>query len=135
MSKADQPLMQQLQELQAWLRTLDHVGQVPSWSHVLLAEDIEVPWTTASDHRPTLSRQSLRTPSEFEVRWLQLVEEGRLSWINLSAQGIWEDALIVLVELSRHGIKGRFRPEQISVNFSGPSSTSGWELSRHLLIT
>jgi len=78
-------LIQQLQELQAWLQTLDVVRSdpVPSWSRVLLAEDIGLPWTTAGDERPTLSQHSLRTPSEFETRWLELLAEGRASWIKL----------------------------------------------------
>ena len=136
MAKADQPLIQQLEELQAWLQTLDpaRYGRAPSWSHVLLAEDSDVPWTTAGDTRPTLSRQSLRTPTEFGSRWLELVAEGRRDWINLSAHGVWKDSLVVLIEAPRHGVKGSFRPEQIFVVFSGPPIEAGWDLSRHLLI-
>jgi hypothetical protein len=82
----------------------------------------------------TLARASLLSPPEFESRWRQIVANGRRDWVNLSAHGVSQDALVVLVEAPAHGEKGSYSPDQISVNFSGPPLNSGWELSRHLTI-
>lgn len=92
-------------------------------------------WTGASSiHIATIARTALVTPAEFEMRWLEIVTDGRRDWINLSAHGVWGDALVVLVEAPTHGVKGSHLPDQISINFSGPPVVPGWDLSRHLLI-
>jgi len=136
LANADKPLTQQIQELQAWLHTLDlaQSGEAPGWSQVLLTDDSEISSINAEGHCRTLNSRSLRTPIEFEARWLELIAEGRRDWINLSAYGVWRNALVVVVEAPRHGVKGSYRPEQISVNFSSPPFGSDWQLSRHLVI-
>jgi hypothetical protein len=96
----------------------------------LLTDDSEITWTSR-----TLNSQSLRTPAEFEGRWLELVAEGLRDWINLSAYGVWRDTLVLVVEFPRHGVKGSYKPEEMFVMFSSPPSASGWDLSRHLVIT
>jgi hypothetical protein len=101
----------------------------------LLAEDSQVTWTKPTEgQRATLASASLLSPAEFESRWRQIVADGRRDWVNLSAHGVWQDALVVLVEAPARGAKGSYPPDRISVNFSGPPIVSGWDLSRHLTI-
>jgi hypothetical protein len=129
---ADRPLSEQLLELQSWLRQLESTNELPAWTHVLIGEDRNVDWTL----RPgRLAASALLDPTLFELRWNELIAEGRSDWINVSAQGVWKDALIVLVEAPRFGDVGRYAPDQISVNFSGPYLQSGGDLSAYLLIT
>jgi hypothetical protein len=132
---ADRPLAQQLQELETWLRTLEvsKGEERKAWSKVLLAEEHQIQRRLPGP--ACLPSSALKTPSEFERRWQELIAEGRRDWINLSAYGVWQDALIVIAEPPAHGPTGSYAPEQISVNFSGPSTSSGWELGRELSIT
>ena len=129
---ADHPLSEQLLELQGWLRQLESTNELPAWTHVLIGEARNVDWTFLPG---TLAASALLDATSFELRWNELIAEGRSSWINLSAQGVWKDALIVLVEAPRFDDVGRYAPNQISVNFSGPYMQSGGDLSRYLLIT
>jgi hypothetical protein len=134
MAKADRPLAEQLDELQAWLRALTPGGPdiAPGWSRVLLADINDV--DRSSTQPPALASGRLLSPADFEPRWLELVGQGRRSWINLSAYGVWRDALVVVVEPPAHGAEGSYSPDQISVNFSGPPIQAGWDLASHLAI-
>jgi len=132
-SRADAPLNAQLEELEAWLRGLPAAAGARQWSRVLLAEGGLVNWQPDGGKLPQLRRDALRSPQQFEPRWTELVEQGRGSWINLSAWGVWEDALVVLAETPTSGESGRFAPPEISVNFSGPSGSS-WRLDGRLEI-
>src|SRR5690349_4254340 len=55
MAKADRPLAEQLDELQAWLRTLTgrYPGDVPTWSRILLGEVSDIDWSSPN-RLPTL---------------------------------------------------------------------------------
>ena len=94
-----------------------------------VASGLDVPFTQVqlievshlardSRGRCRVRRKDLRTPSEYEARFDELLCFG-FPWINLWACGVLGDSLIVAVELPRT------RPEQpcpvTSVNHSGPT--------------
>jgi hypothetical protein len=131
MATAEQPLGELLTELQQWLNTLESAASAPSWTSVLIAEETNVDRSRAKETPPTLRRDDLSTPAAFERRWSEIVDLGMTDWINLSAQGVWDDALVVFVEPPIRGEPHSHSPERISVNFSGPRS---WSLETHLAI-
>jgi hypothetical protein len=71
--------------------------------------------------RCRVRRKNLRSPSEYEDRFDELLSMG-FPWINLWACGVLGDSLIVAVELPRT------RPDEpcptTSVNHSGPTERS-----------
>ena len=131
MGLADRPLDEQLDELQAWLRTLPSSAAAPPWTRVLLSEQSKVEWMGEDASRPSLSSDELKTPIEFEPRWQEMVDLGLTCWIDLSAQGVWQDALIVLARPPTRGDLLSHPANRISLNFSGPGR-SDWRVERHL---
>lgn len=86
-------------------------GGVPKWSRVLFAE------ITPGHSRPLIARDKLIALYHYQDRFSELLNQG-YDWINLSAAGVLDDALVVKVELP---IKAVGVPcEMVSVNFSGP---------------
>jgi hypothetical protein len=81
---------------------------------------------------PALRVEDLMTATAFEARWREAVDLGLAGWINLSAQGVWGDALVVLLEPPSRGEPHSHMPDQISVNFSGPNLGSDWRAERQL---
>jgi hypothetical protein len=132
MGLAVRPLGEQLDELQAWLRTLPSSAAAPLWSRILLSEESKVERIGEGASRPSLPIDELKTPTEFEPRWQEMVDLGLTSWINLSAQGVWRDALIVLAEPPTRGDLHSHPAIRISVNFSGPKVGSDWRVERQL---
>jgi hypothetical protein len=132
MGLADRPLDEQLDELQAMLLSLPRTAAAPPWRRILLSEESKVERIGKGASRPSLPSDELKTPTEFEPRWQEMVDLGRGRWINLSAQGVWRDALIVLAEPPTRGDLHSHPANRISVNFSGPNVGSDWRVESQL---
>lgn len=132
MPTASEPLMTLLDGLEVWLRANAARPREPEWTRILIADDADV--TRVGDRKPSLDRAALQTPRAFEPRWRQLVNRGLRDWINLSAVGVSEDALVVLAEAPSYGEPGSHTPDRISVNFSGPELSSGWRVDAVMTI-
>jgi hypothetical protein len=133
MGLADRPLDEQLDELQAWVLTkLPSSATAPPWSRILLSEESKVVRTKEGSSRPSLPSDELKTPIEFEPRWQEMVDLGLTCWIDLSAQGVWQDALIVLAGPPTRGDLLSHPANSISVNFSSHIVGSDWRVERHL---
>jgi hypothetical protein len=79
--------------------------------------------------RLRISRQELRTPSEYTPRFEELVNR-ELPWVNLTCYGVLDNFLLVGIEIPHEPYKTRhgLRP---SVNYSGPAASviqSNWRV-------
>ena len=93
-------------------------GAHGSWSRVLFVED-----TSITHGMPSLiSRSSLIPMADYAARFASHLSAGH-SWINMSAAGILEDALLVIIELPGH--KKNVPRDNVSVNFSGAAMMNG----------
>ena len=99
-----------------------------SWSQVLFLEN--TPFTHGN---PSIIPKSALIPSEeYAKRFEELLDKG-YSWINMNAFGVWEEKLIVVIELPSYS--SNISRDKISVNFSGPAMLNGkpqWDLSKRV---
>lgn len=100
-------------------------GAPSSWTRVLFVED-----TSITHGMPTLiPRGALFSIEAYATRFDSHLDAGHL-WINLSAVGIMDDALLVVIELP--GYRNNVPREKVSVNFSGAAMVNGkpqWDAS------
>lgn len=83
--------------------------------------------------RIRVHRRDLRAPEDYEARFDELMNAG-LPWLNVSAYGVDESALIVAIEIP---IATSNRESRTSVNFSGPVAKvigQGWKADQVLSI-
>ncbi|HZI87899.1 MAG TPA: hypothetical protein VFD48_13785 [Pyrinomonadaceae bacterium] len=124
MSDLEKHLNQLVSFMKGW-------GAPSSWSRVLFIED-----TSITRGMPSLiPRSSLIPLADYAARFDSHLDEGH-SWINMSAAGILDDALLVVIELP--GYKNNVPRDKVSVNFSGAAMVNGkaqWDASgRHRII-
>ena len=101
-------------------------GAPSSWSRVLLVEDASITHGAPS----LIPRGSLVPAADYADRFDAHLGAGH-SWINMSAAGILDDALLVIIELP--GYENNVPREKVSVNLSGPPLLDGepqWDASR-----
>ena len=100
-------------------------GAPSSWSRVLFVED-----TSIVHGIPYLIPQSSLIPmSDYAARFDSHLDAGH-SWINMSAVGILDDVLLVIIELP--GCENNVPSDKVSVNFSGAALVNGkpqWDAS------
>ena len=105
-------------------------GMPSSWSRVLFVED-----TSISHGLPSyIPRQALITLENYAARFDEHLDEGH-SWINMSAAGILDDALLVIIHLPQY--KNSVPRDRVSVNLSGPAMLNGkslWDASDKYII-
>jgi hypothetical protein len=113
----------------------DHLQRLTDWFQARGPESLTWSEILLFDGFPAqrrLSRGSLYTPAEFSPRFDEYLSRG-YSWLNLSAAGVWNDALLVFVEHPNEGsmtLAGH--PQLTSINYSGPIIIDGqpqWRLS------
>ena len=119
-------LRQSVDDLFRWLRARG----APSWSDVAI---VELSTTAQLRQAPDgeqlhVSKAELRSVSSYEARFEQLLEQGH-AWINLSALGLVEDVLVILVETPPRPASA----PHTSVNLSGPPITRGWDAARFVV--
>jgi hypothetical protein len=86
-------LTDELERLTTWLR---RNGDAPTWSASRIVESSRIQYGP-TDRIPSAA---LFTVEAYEPRFEQLLSAG-YGWINLSALGVMDDALLVCVELPR----------------------------------
>jgi hypothetical protein len=96
--------------------------QTLCWSRVLIVEDDDV--ERANGLR--IRRSALKTPEEYAPYYDALLDAG-YPWINMNAFGIVNGALLIVIERPRYTISAP--RSKASVNFSGPSTQTGWDLT------
>jgi len=83
-----------------------------------------------------VSREQLQRPEHYETRFDELLKEG-FSWINLSCYGVYDNCVVVAVEVP-YREDGALHPGCVtSVNLSGPRAdvvSEGWRVDRVLLV-
>jgi hypothetical protein len=72
-----------------------------------------------------IARPALRSPVDYTGRFEELLHQG-YSWINLTAAGIVDGELIVIVEVPR--TSGGVPADRVAVNLSGPAGGGQVEL-------
>jgi hypothetical protein len=86
--------------------------------------------------RLRISIGQLRTPSEYDPRFDELLKEG-FSWLNMSCYGVYDGFVIVAIEVPNRE-EGTLHPGTVtSVKFSGPTSSTksrGWSVEELLLV-
>lgn len=116
MHRLDQEVAKLVAALEGWQATA-------TWKSIRIAEAAEVRHRRNSVQIP---RRILRSPEEYAARFEHHLRAG-FSWINLSAAGIIEGTLIVLIE-TPHRSSGT-PAEHVAVNLSGPMAGVGVELT------
>jgi len=105
-------------------------GPPSSWSRVLFVEDTSIVHGMPS----FIPRSSLISLSDYAARFDSHLDAGH-SWINMSAAGILDDSLLVIIELP--GYKNNVPRDKVSVNFSGAAMVNGksqWDASERYRI-
>lgn len=124
------PLSDHIRELVAFCRRV--ASPLPTWDRVLLLDTSDP--RVRYDRGWTVPNDAFVTVVEFSPRFEALLLKG-YSWVNLSAYGLFENDLIVGLELPRESVG--VPAGLTSVNYSGPSlgaqGTPTWSL--HLTIT
>lgn len=123
-------LTEQLDRFQEWLR---HLPGCPRFRAIRIVESGQIQYGRVD----TIPSGALATIEAYESRFETLFAAG-YSWINLSAAGVADGILLVIVELPRApaGVpRGR-----TSVNFSGPplDVTTGapvWDAAKRIRFT
>jgi hypothetical protein len=59
-------------------------------------------------------------PEDFELRWAIIVSTDARDWINVHAEGVRDETLIVSVEWIASDDFDHRRERPVSINFSGP---------------
>lgn len=103
-----------------WAVKYAHGGPVVTWNQVLFVEAHEIPV-----HAPSLSGARLWSPEEYAPRFAQLLRESRSDWINLGAEGVLDDALVIVVQ-HRWDNLPMDPPMFVHVMPCGPSIMSGF---------
>ena len=105
---------------------MEQRGAPSSWSRVLFVED-----TSIAHGMPSLIPHSSLIPlADYMGRFDAHLDAGH-SWINMSAAGILDDSLLVIIELPSY--KNNVPRDGVSVNLSGPAILNGepqWDASR-----
>ncbi len=94
--------------------------EIPAWRKQLILDtsDPNVHWVAKEDVGWHAPGGVLKSPAAFSRRFAELLGMG-YSWINLSIYGIFNDDLIIGVELPHEPVG--IRAGKTSVNYSGPS--------------
>lgn len=121
-SRRVRPLAEHLRELLVFCERV--AGPLPAFERVMFLE-------TGGPRVQSIDGAALMTLAEFVPRFDRLLIEG-YPWINLSAYGIWQGALVVGVERPREA--GGVQAGQTIVKYSGPppgsDQTRSWMLER-----
>lgn len=104
-------------------------------SRVLIVEDSDiVHQQVEGKYISFVPRHALATPEQYSRRFEEHMNAG-FSWININAAGIWDDTLLVIIELPNYAsVTVR---NKASVNFSGPHTIGGqpkWEVADWLRV-
>jgi hypothetical protein len=106
------------------------MGNWLSWSQVLFLENTSFTY----DRVYKIPRFALIPFKDYEKRFNELLDSG-YHWINMNAFGIWNDNLIVVIELPNY--TDNIPRDKVSVNFSGPAIINEkpqWDLSKRIEI-
>ncbi len=117
--------------IKSLLQFLDKEGLKPPTA---AARVVEATRDTRADARGRLQirREDLHTPEEYKQRFDELLSAG-LPWINVSCYGVYEGALVIVIEAS----KSRRRSRRTSINYSGPAASvveNGWNVNTMVTI-
>jgi hypothetical protein len=96
-----------------------------SWSKILIVEDSSITRAPIT----FIPQAALHTPEQYTNKFDDLINGG-YTWINMTAAGIVEDALLVVIELPSYTNKQA--GNRVSVNLSGPGIKGGkpqWDIS------
>ncbi len=74
----------------------------------------------------SLDAANLRSVDEYANRFGQILEEGRSDWINFNTDGVYDDALVIVVEHGWDYEVGGFVSEHIHVLPCGPPCVGGF---------
>ncbi len=113
-------------------KTAGREGQPPIPTDVVIAE--VKPKAFDAKGRPRIALGDLRTPDEYEARFVALMSKG-YPWLNLSFYGFIDGKGLVVVELPYP--EHQTRSPSTSVNFSGPpaiAAASGWDARSHVVL-
>ena len=112
---------------------MEQTEKCPVWERIRILD------TTRPDVRwkPEIlgwqvTRESLVPSEDYELQFRTLVKAG-YRWMNLSLYGVYEDSLVVGIELP--GEPGKVPPGKTTINFSGPAIRNGktdWQLRLEL---
>jgi hypothetical protein len=101
-----------------------------SWKNILIVESSRL----VDVRKYHINKGDLFTPEEYAPRFDWLLDQGH-SWINLNAAGIFDNTLLVIVELPSY--KNTTPRNLVSVNFSGPRILDEkiiWDISEFVRI-
>lgn len=103
--------------LLAWV---DSLHPIPPWHSQLVLDtsDPMVRWVAEDGGFWQCPERALQPPDSFAGKFDELLRVG-YAWINLSVYGIFDDDLIIGIELPSEPVG--VPPGRTSVNFSGPS--------------
>lgn len=90
----------------------------PKWEGILLVEDSEV----RHEETKYIPRNAIKTPEEFSQRFEEILGKG-YDWINLVANGVLGNNLLVSIELPSRTIGASI--DEVTVNLSGPYFENG----------
>ncbi|HZN35877.1 MAG TPA: hypothetical protein VFB80_18735 [Pirellulaceae bacterium] len=104
------------QEIERLLAMLAQAGVRPTWHWIALVEAADVQYAGSAGQTLRIPRQALRRQGVYSSRFDEHLRAG-YSWINFSAAGIAEGALVVVVEIPRTASGAPI--DRVSVNLSG----------------
>lgn len=107
-------------------------GQPPLPREIVVAE--LDPNAFDREGRPSIELDALRSPDEYEARFVALMSRG-YSWLNLSFYGFIDGKGLVVVELPKS--ETQTAGASTSVNLSGPpavAAESGWDARSHVTL-
>lgn len=115
-----------LTQLLSWVQNKE---QCPAWSHILFIEDMDIIREKVEDkYTATVPRRALFTPEQYSSRFDELMNSG-FSWINMSAAGILDKTLIIIIEFPRSC--SAYMRHKTPVNFS---QNVDWDVSKWLRV-
>jgi hypothetical protein len=105
--------------------------QPPTPTSILIAElkpeDFE-------GSRPRVREENLRTPKEYEARFMELLDSG-FAWLNMSYCGVLRGHALVIIEYPKSAARAK---GGTSVNYSGPPkvvANAGWDALAYVSVT
>lgn len=121
------------QHIDRLLQWLDDIGlSVPSRNIRIV--DLSDAQVNEDTRKIRISRNEIRTPAEYELRFDELLAAG-YPWLNLSCYGLFEDCLLLCVEVPCPRELDPGRPT--SVNLSGPARAvldQNWNVDAVLIV-
>lgn len=114
-------------------------SRCPDWSHIIIFEESDIKYLSLSESPKLcghIKSEKIYKAENYEQRFQELIMRG-YRWINISPQGLWNNDLLIIVEVPLNS--SNYSADNTFINTAGlskdPSGNFKWDVSSDFRVT